>query len=164
MKEGQGNRVLTKEHLEEIVLDPSGFMPFTLDTPFKGGLLLQQIEGDLAQYGLVLGTMIFTDTALIFSKGNVQGPMQAVFDAPMSPSSFQQGLGLPGQAADVVAGLDTGPRSRLPLGRHLHHGVELCPLLPVLKIVEAVGVRDDPALTGLEAARGSCAPCERSHR
>ena len=30
----QGNRVLTKEHLEEVVLDPTGFKPFTLDTPF----------------------------------------------------------------------------------------------------------------------------------
>ena len=30
----QGNRVLTKEHLEEVVLDPTGFEPFTLDTPF----------------------------------------------------------------------------------------------------------------------------------
>ena len=30
----QGNRVLTKEHLEEVVLDPTGFKQFTLDTPF----------------------------------------------------------------------------------------------------------------------------------
>ncbi len=152
MKEGQGNRVLTKEHLEEIVLDPSGFMPFTLDAPFKGGFLFQQVEGNLAQHSQVLGTMILADTALIFSKGNVQGPMQAVFDTPVSTGGLQQGLGLAGQTADVVAGLDTGPRSRLPLGRHLNHGVELCPLLPVLEIVQAVWVRDDPALAGLEAA------------
>ena len=44
----QGNRVLTKEHLEEVVLDPTGFKPFTLDTPFEGGFLLQHIEGNLA--------------------------------------------------------------------------------------------------------------------
>ena len=30
----QGNRVLTKEHLEEVVLDPTGFKQVTLDTPF----------------------------------------------------------------------------------------------------------------------------------
>ena len=30
----QGNRVLTKEHLEGVVLDPTGFKQFTLDTPF----------------------------------------------------------------------------------------------------------------------------------
>ena len=41
----QGNRVLTKEHLEEVVLDPTGFKPFTLDTPFESGFLLQHIEG-----------------------------------------------------------------------------------------------------------------------
>ena len=44
----QGNRVLTKEHLEEVVLDPAGFKPFTLDTPFESGFLLQHIEGNLA--------------------------------------------------------------------------------------------------------------------
>ena len=43
-----GNRVLTKEHLEEVVLDPTGFKPFTLDTPFESGFLLQHIEGNLA--------------------------------------------------------------------------------------------------------------------
>ena len=46
--QGQGNRVLTKEHLEEVVLDPTGFKPFTLDTPFESGFLLQHIEGNLA--------------------------------------------------------------------------------------------------------------------
>ena len=46
--EHQGNRVLTKEHLEEVVLDPTGFKPFTLDTPFESGFLLQHIEGNLA--------------------------------------------------------------------------------------------------------------------
>ena len=44
----QGNRVLTKEHLEEVVLDPTGFKPFTLDTPFESGFLLQHIGGNLA--------------------------------------------------------------------------------------------------------------------
>ena len=48
--------------------------------------------------------------------------------------------------------MDSGLCGHLPLGSHLHHGVELCPLLPVLKIVQAVRVRDAPALTGLEAA------------
>ena len=44
----QGNRVLTKEHLEEVVLDPTCFKPFPLYTPFEGGFLLQHIEGNLA--------------------------------------------------------------------------------------------------------------------
>lgn len=37
---GQGNRVLTKEHLEEIVFNPASFKPFTLEPPFESGLLL----------------------------------------------------------------------------------------------------------------------------
>ncbi len=72
----QGNLVLTKEHLKEIVLDPSGFKAFTLDIPFEGGFLLERIEGYLAQDSQVLGTMIVADTAVIFSKGNVQAPVQ----------------------------------------------------------------------------------------
>ena len=96
--------------------------------------------------------MILADTTVIFSKGNVQGPVQAVFDTPMAAGGLQQSLSLAGEAANVVAGLDTGPRSHLPLGRDLHHGVELGPLLPGLDVVQTVGVRDDPALTGFEAA------------
>ena len=54
----QGNRVLTKEHLEQVILNPAGFQPFTLKSPFQAGLLLQQIEGYLAQDCQVLGTMV----------------------------------------------------------------------------------------------------------
>ena len=88
----QGNRVLTKEHLEQVILNPAGFQPFTLKSPkspFQAGLLLQQIEGYLAQDCQVLGTMVLADPAVIFSKGNIQRPVQAVFDAPMSAGSLQ---------------------------------------------------------------------------
>ena len=96
--------------------------------------------------------MVLADPGLIFSKGYVQRPVQAVFDTPMAAGGLQQGRGWPGQAADVIAGVDRGLGGCLSLGRHLHHGVELSPLLPVLQIVQAVRVRDDPALTGFEAA------------
>ena len=46
--------------------------------------MLQQIEGDLAQDGQVLGAVILADATVIFSKGDVQSPMQVVFDAPMA--------------------------------------------------------------------------------
>ena len=85
----QGNRVLTKERLEQVILNPAGFQPFTLKSPFQAGLLLQQIEGYLAQDCQVLGTMVLADPAVIFSKGNIQRPVQAVFDAPMSAGSLQ---------------------------------------------------------------------------
>ena len=85
----QGNRVLTKEHLEQVILNPAGFQPYTLKSPFQAGLLLQQIEGYLAQDCQVLGTMVLSDPAVIFSKGNIQRPVQAVFDAPMSAGSLQ---------------------------------------------------------------------------
>ena len=46
-------------------------------------------------------------------------------------------VGLAGEAADVVAGLDTGPASAVfTVGRDLHYGVESGPLLPsTLEIV-----------------------------
>ena len=74
--------------------------------------------------------MVLADAAEVFSKGDVQSPMQVVFDAPMAAGGLQQGLGLAGEAADVVAGLDTGPHGRLSVGRDLHYGVESGPLLP----------------------------------
>ena len=96
--------------------------------------------------------IILTYPAVIFSKGNIQRPVQAVFYAPVSAGDLQQSLGRPGQTADIVARVDRGPGCRLPLSRDLNHGVEVGPLLPVLQIVQAVRVRDDPALTGFQAA------------
>ena len=123
-----------------------------MDAPFKGSLLLEQIEGNLAQDSQILGAMVFTDSAVVFSEGDIERPMQAVFDAPVAAGGRKQCLGLPGQTADVVTGLDTGLCGYLTPGRHLHHGVKLGPLLPCLDVVQTVGVRDDPALTGLQAA------------
>ena len=72
--------------------------------------------------------MVLADTAAIFPKGNVQEPVQPVFDTPMLAGGLQQGLGSPGTAA-AAAGLDRGLCSRLPPGRNLRYGARHC-LLP----------------------------------
>ena len=72
----QGNRILTKEDFEKIVLAPAGVEAFALDTGLEGGLLLEQIVGNLAQGGQVLGSVVLADPALVLTKGYVQTPVQ----------------------------------------------------------------------------------------
>ena len=45
----QGNRVLTEEDFEKVVLAPAGLQAFALDADFEAGLLLEQVVGNLAQ-------------------------------------------------------------------------------------------------------------------
>ena len=91
--------------------------------------MLQQIKGYLAQDSQVLRAMVLADTVAIFPKGNVQESVQPVFDTPMLAGGLQEGLGLPGPAAAIVAGLDRGLCGLLPQGRHLRYGARHC-LLP----------------------------------
>ena len=72
---GQGNCILTKEDFEKIVLTPASVETFALDTDFGAGLLLEEVVGNLAQGGQVLGSVVLADPALVFTKGYVQTPV-----------------------------------------------------------------------------------------
>ena len=72
----QGNRVLTEEDFEKVVLAPAGLQAFALDADFEAGLLLEQVVGNLAQGGQVLGSVVLAHPALVFIECHVQGPVQ----------------------------------------------------------------------------------------
>ena len=86
----QGNRVLSEEDCEQVVLVPSRVEPFTLDAHFQGFLVFQEVVSDLPQGVDVLETIVIAYSALIFPKTHVQGPAQRVFDAPVAPYGGQQ--------------------------------------------------------------------------
>ena len=44
---GQGNRVLSEEDLQQVVLSPSCLQSFALDAHFQAGFPLQQVVGNL---------------------------------------------------------------------------------------------------------------------
>jgi hypothetical protein len=70
--------------------------------------LLEQVKGDAPQDSKVLSSIAFADAAIIFSESDIQHPMAAVLDVPMSADGLGKGHGFTRQAGDVVAGLQGG--------------------------------------------------------
>ena len=77
----------------QVILIPSSQETFSLDAPFAGFLLFEQVQGNMAQDGKVFCSMILPYTAMIFVKGDIQGPMQLIFDPPMRTHGPQDTLG-----------------------------------------------------------------------
>lgn len=54
-----------------------------MDAAFGGFLLLEEIASHMAQNGKVLGSLVFADRARIFVEGDIQDPLQIIFDGPV---------------------------------------------------------------------------------
>ena len=58
------------------MLIPAGVEAFALDAHFQGVLVFQQVVGDLTQRGQILWSVGLAHSALVFSKGYIQSPVQ----------------------------------------------------------------------------------------
>jgi len=75
-----GERIVLSQDFEEVVVVPTGFETIGFDPRFDGSILFEQVEGDMSQHGEVFGTMILAQLILIHLKGDVQNPIQSIFD------------------------------------------------------------------------------------
>ena len=66
----------TGKDLEQVIFIPTSRQALTLDTCLHGFLLLDQIERNMPQHCKILRSMVFADPALIFTEGDIKGPMQ----------------------------------------------------------------------------------------
>ena len=69
----QGNRILItgSEHLEEIVIFPSGLELLSMDTAFSSFLLFEQIDGDMAKNSDIFRGLILADSTVVFVQGDI---------------------------------------------------------------------------------------------
>lgn len=56
----KGERILLSQDFEEVVIIPSSSQAFGLDDSLDRMLMLEQVEGNMAQDGKVFGAMIFS--------------------------------------------------------------------------------------------------------
>lgn len=54
----------------------------------------------MAQDGEILRSVAFANAAVLFSKGDIQNPTHAVFDAPVSANGLAKLSGITGQACE----------------------------------------------------------------
>ena len=80
-----------------------------METDFGCFFLFEQMQSKAPQGGEVLIRVPLPDAAVILPKRNIQDPVQAVFNAPMTPNGRTELRRIvAGQAAQVVTALDTG--------------------------------------------------------
>src|SRR5947207_8884912 len=97
--------MLSGEDLAKVIFTPSRFEPPGFDATLGCVFLFEQVERHMSQDHKVLLAVILAHAADVFLKGNVEHPMETIFDAPMAAYRTPKGLGAARQAHDVIATL-----------------------------------------------------------
>ena len=63
---------------------PGSDQPLVLDTTLGRFLLVEQVEGNVADQGHIFRSMVFANARVIFIEGNIQHPVKLVFDPPVT--------------------------------------------------------------------------------
>src|SRR5262245_59667366 len=92
-------------------------------------ILAEQRQHHLPQPGQVLRRVALATAAAVFSEEDIQAPMLSILDAPVGPNPLRQFGGRGGAATDVVGFFHTLLVSHPPRAPHLHHRLEIDPLL-----------------------------------
>ena len=128
---------------------PGQSLAFVLDTALRR-VLFERLEGYFADQGQVLGGLVVTRRVVIFAEGDIELPVQGVFDGPV--------------AAHKPVGLDRGERPAADGVARLSDGFGL-PLLRVSAFFHPVqGVRPGPAALSVYPARVRLRPVLLAHR
>ena len=72
-----------------------------MNTSFACFLMLEQVQGDMSKKSKVFRSVIFAHAAMIFVEGNIQHPMQLIFDAPMGANRAENAFGT-GDTGNVI--------------------------------------------------------------
>ena len=96
-RQGTESRLTTKraEDLEQVLRVPGGSFAPSLDRSLVGGLS-HQVEGEMADNGHVPGAMAGAEARLVLIEGDVEGPVQVVFDGPVASHGNGEGFGREG--------------------------------------------------------------------
>ena len=71
-----------------------------MDTAFETMVTPQEIQNDVADNGEIGCTLPLTRSMMVFTKGDIQHPMQAILNTPMAANVIQMSLGILSQARD----------------------------------------------------------------
>ena len=63
---------------------PGSLELFGVDAAFGSLLLLERVEGDMAQDGEILTSLVLAHPAVVFVESHIQDPVQIIFDRPVS--------------------------------------------------------------------------------
>ena len=129
---------------------PAGDFLFSAEAALFGGVLAQEVEGHVTQGGQIGGGVAGAHAALILAQGDIEHPVQGVFDAPVAADGAGQFRGVRRKAAQIVATLARDVVADLALGFDHGHAAQGRPLgavgQPVELVCTEVTARFDPTV------------------
>jgi hypothetical protein len=92
MTQGNESRLTLQrsQNLQQVLGIPSRALAASLDGSVVGDLA-DQIKGEVADHGHILSSMTGTQARLVLVEGHIEGPVQVVFDAPMTSCTVGKG-------------------------------------------------------------------------
>ena len=85
---------------EHVIVVPGGLFAPTAYAGLTAAIGGDEVESDFAEQGEVAGGGAMAHSAIIFSEGDIENPMQAVLDAPVAAD----GLGQDGRIVVAAGG------------------------------------------------------------
>src|SRR3954466_1898047 len=141
----QGSRMsLAGDDLEHVVVVPGRYFAPTASAGSAAAVSGDEVEGDFAQEGEVAGGGTVAHATVVLAEGDVEHPMQGVFDAPVPADGLDQDGGIIAATTEEVAdlGLDLTGAGDAADRLHCQHGAEIGPVTQGLELPDG-GARED---------------------
>ena len=79
---------------EHVIIVPGGLLATRPHADPGCSVPPHEVDGDLAQDGQVASCRSIPDAAVILTEGDIQDPMEPIFDGPMPADCLDQDLGV----------------------------------------------------------------------
>ncbi len=112
---------------------------FVLDAERLGARLLEEIERAVVEDREVFGRVAGADAGLVLMHGDIQDPVEAVFDGPMTAHGAGEEGRVGGQAGDAEAGFVGGAVADGPRAIHAQDAAHAGPAGPIGQPGQVVG-------------------------
>src|SRR4051794_24096321 len=111
---------------EHVIIVPGGLLATRPHADPGCSVPPHEVDGDLAQDGQVASCRAIPDAAVILAEGDIEDPMEPIFDGPMPADCLDQDLGVVAAAGQEIADLrfDLAGAIDTADGFHRQHGAQ----------------------------------------
>src|SRR3954471_8193664 len=92
----------------QVLIIPGGLLATRPHADLGCSAVTDEVDGDLAQESQVASGRPIPDAAVILTEGDIQDPMEPIFDDPMPANCLDQDLGVIAAAGQKIADLRLG--------------------------------------------------------
>src|SRR3954469_6053212 len=89
---------------EHVIIVPGGLLATRPHADLDCSAVTDEVDGDLAQESQVASCRPIPDAAVILPEGDIQDPMEPIFDRPMLADCLDQDLGIQDLGVIAAAG------------------------------------------------------------